>query len=235
MKIKTLLLTSLAVSGAAHSAVLVTEDFTYADDSSLTANANWSDHSGNPGDLLVSGGAAVVQHGAPSEDANIGFADQTTGILSATFDIIVQDDAVIGGSDFEYFAHFFTDGSFNFRARASIVAPTGTGDYTLGIATDNSTEQAILTQDFSYGNVVNVALFFDLDTGGSSLTVGSETIVGTTFSTGETINRFALRQSDSTNNETITVDNLVIDGVVPEPSSAVLGALGALVFLRRRR
>ena len=57
------LATSLSASNA--SIILGTDDFTYTD-GSLTSNPAWNTHSGTPGDLLVSSGAAVVQHGARS-------------------------------------------------------------------------------------------------------------------------------------------------------------------------
>jgi hypothetical protein len=66
--------------------------------------------------------------------------------------------------------------------------------------------------------------------------VGGNTINSIAPVLGETLNSFALRQSDSTNNETILVDNLVVS--VPEPSTyaLALGVLGlAIVLIRRRR
>jgi len=215
-------------SGPANAATLVTEDFNYAD-GSLVGNGGWATHSGNPGDLLVAGGQAVVQHGTPSEDANISFPDVSTGVLTAEFDVVVNDDAVIGGGDYEYFAHFFTDGSFNFRSRLDVVPGTVGGDYTLGISSTSSTAEATLPVDFSFGDTVAVSLAFDLDTGIGSLTVGGDTISGTSSSLGEVLNRFALRQSDSSNNETITIDNLRISGtIIPEPASLMLTLVGLI-------
>jgi hypothetical protein len=53
------------------------------------------------------------------------------------------------------------------------------------------------------------------------------------------LDSFALRQSDSSSNETITVDNLVITTsvmAVPEPSSfALLGLVGMAGAIRRRK
>lgn len=224
-------------SQTADAAIIAADDFSYAD-GSLVPNGGWANHSGTPGDLQVIGGQALVQHGTPSEDANLSFADQTTGNLTASFDIVVNDDAPIGGTDFEYFAHFFAEGSFNFSSRLDVVAPTGAGDYTLGISSTTSTAEATLASDFSFGDTVSVLLGFDLDTGIGSLTVGAETVNGTSSSLGETFNRFALRQSDSSGNESILVDNLVINGVsaIPEPGSAfALSLLAGIAVFRRRK
>jgi len=229
---KQFLLFPLLVSPAL-AVTLASDDFSYPD-GSLVPNGGWANHSGTPGDLLVAGGQAVVQHGAPSEDANLAFIGVSTGVLTARFDLSVNDDTAIGGTDFEYFAHFYTDGSFNFRARVDIVPATNAGDFTLGISSTSSTAEAILPTDFNYGETLSVELSFDLDSGIASLAVGGDTIIGTSSATGETLDRFALRQSDSSNNETVTIDNVVITGV-PEPSTALLGGLAALGLLRRRR
>jgi len=215
---------------------LASDDFSYPD-GSLTSNPAWDTHSGNEGDLLVSGEAAVVQHGAPSEDANLTFGTQSAGVLTATFDITVNDDEIIGtsGTDFEYFAHFFTEGSFNFRSRVDVQAPTGGGDYTLGISSSTSTAEATLTSDFSFGETVPVSIDFDFASGTASLTAGGETVFGEEDGAGQSLDSFAFRQSDSSNNETVTVDNLVISTTIPEPSTALLSGIALLGLLRRGR
>lgn len=60
---------------------------------------------------------------------------------------------------------------------------------------------------------------------------------GVRFGTGATIDGFALRQSNSSSDETITIDNLVITSVtaIPEPGSfAAIGLLAGGFVLRRR-
>lgn len=220
------------------SANLINDNFDRPDDSLVGTAPTpgpggvWGSHSGTLGDLQISSGQALIQHGTPSEDAHSLFADQSTGVLTAVFDITVSDDTIISGSDFEYFAHFMTEGTFNFRSRVDIVAPNSDGDFTLGISSSSSTAEAIFPADFSYGAPVNVTLSFDFAAGLASVTVGGTTITSTTAYPGETLNAFSLRQSDSDNNETILVDNLV---VIPEPASLSLIGLftGGIYFARR--
>ncbi len=223
----------LSCASFAQADVVAFDNFDYQD-GSLVPNGGWANHSGTVGDLLVAGGQAVVQHGVPSEDANLQFLTKSTGVLTAAFDINVNASTVIGGGDFEYFAHFFTAGSFNFRSRVDISAPTGAGDYTLGISSDSSVAEAILTNDFSFGDTVSVLIGFDLADGTGSLTVNGETVFGAASGGGQTLNAFALRQSDSSNNESVAVDNLII--AIPEPATAVLFGLAGLglCVVRRR-
>jgi hypothetical protein len=234
-----LLMLAIAFLSSTASAQLVTEDFSYPDGSFLALQPGWDRHSGSSdavtgdpiNDFLVNGGQAVVQHGVPAEDVNLAFADVTTGTLTANFDITVNDDEIIAGADSEYFAHFFEEGTFRFRARLSVVPPTGAGDYSLGISSTSSTEDAILTNDFNFGDTVAVELSLDVDTGVASLTVNGETITGAAGNTGETMNRFALRQSDSSNNETVTIDNLVVtDGTTSAPLKGDVDLSGVVDF-----
>ncbi len=229
-------LSGILMISNASAVVLLSEDFSYPD-GSLVPNGAWENHSGTAGDLLIVGGAAVVQHGTPSEDANVLFGTADSGVLTATFDVVVSDDAAIGGGDYEYFAHFMTRGTSTFRAKLDIVEPTGGGDYTFGIASSANISDATLATDFSFGNTVSLSISFDFATGEASLTVGSETITGAGLGAGQSLDAFGLRQSDSSNNEAITVDNLVIsdNSVVPEPSTALLGGLALLGLLGRRR
>jgi hypothetical protein len=241
MKMRNVIIVGVAAScliAVRSSANLVNDDFNRRDGSLVGTvptpgpGGVWANHSGTLGDLLLSSGQAVVQHGIPSEDAHTLFVDQSTGVLSAMFDITVNADSPISGTDNEYFAHFMTEGTFNFRSKVDIVAPTGGGDFTLGISSSTSTAEAIFPTDFSYNTPVSVTLAFDFSTGTGSLTVGGTTITGLASGSGQTLNSFSLRQSDSSNNETVLVDNLV---VIPEPASLGLIGLvtGGIYFARR--
>jgi hypothetical protein len=230
---------SLALTCSA--ATLVSDDFSYPD-GNLVGNGLWVAHSGagsNP--VQVAGGQAVLVHGSGSrEDASIPFADVTGGILTASFDMVVTDDTPITGTTLEYFAHFFTADNFNFTSRLDVVPATMGGDYALGLATLSATAETITDVDFTYGETVAVELSYNFASGLASLVAtginGTSTIASTTVGTESLLNRFALRQANSGNDETITIDNLVISAV-PEPATAYL-ALGAclagVVAMRRR-
>lgn len=220
----------------AGAATLKTDNFAYPD-GNLVGNGDWANHSGTGSFIQVVSEEVVLQHGGGSrEDANTGFTAQTTGVLTADFDITVLAEQTIGtnGTDFEYFAHFFTDGDFNFRSRLDVVAPTTGGDYTLGISSGSSTAEANLPTDFSFGSVVPVSISFDLNSGIGSLTAGGNTVSGIDTFLSESLDRFALRQSTSSENEMITVDNLVISQV-PEPATFLLVLAGLMVIAAVRR
>lgn len=169
------------------------------------------------------------------EDAGINFTEVTSGILSATFDVVVNDDTAISGGDFEYFAHFMSEGSFNFRSRLDIVQANALeNDYTFGISSTSSTAETIYPVDFTFGESYTVELTYDFAVGAAGLSVDGGTVISGTAGTPESgLNRFGLRQAASSNNETITIDNLTI---VPEPSTyALLAGLAALGFVMARR
>ena len=206
MLLFTILITSLSFGQIA------SDDFTYSD-GSLVGNGAWVNHSGTAGDLLVSSGQAVVQHGTPSEDANLPFTP-VSGNLYYGIDFSVSSSSDIPGTDNEYFAHFKDDG-YGFRGRLDVVPGTGGGNYTVGISSQSGSSDAIWGTDLTFDVTYRAIVGYDQDTGIATLWIdasssGDTSITGDTPSSGTSIESFALRQSDSNNNETITVDNLIV-------------------------
>ena len=212
MKKLYILLFTILISTLSFGQVIVADGFDYPD-GSLVPNGGWFNFSGNSGDLLVSSGQAVVQHGAPSEDAGISLS--VSGIIYYAFDFSVDDLGApySGGTDFEYFAGF-KDSGFNFRGRLDIIAPNAAGDYSVGISSSTSTAQATWATDFIYGQTYRAIVSYDQDSGQAELWIdavasGDTSILGTADGATAMV-MFALRQSDSSENETVRVDNLMI-------------------------
>lgn len=226
--------------------VIVFDNFDYPD-GSLVGNGGWANHSGNDGDLQVLNNQVVIQHGTPSEDANLAFTS-ITGDIFYGLDFSVSASSAITGTDHEYFAHF-KDGGFNFSARLDVVAATAGGDYTVGIASDDGVADAIWATDLTFDTTYRAVVRYDQVNNIAELwvdaTVSSDTsILGDDKDDpGDTVSQIALRQSDSDLNETVTVDGLVVGSrfedvvnAVPEPSSGiVLMAFATGMFVRRRR
>lgn len=200
------------------------ESFDYAD-GSLTSNPNWTDFSGTTGDLLVSSGQAVVQHGAPSEDASIAFSPVSGDIYYAFDFTVVNPGSPITGGDYEYFA-LLKDDNFAFGARIDIVeANTPGNDFTVGISSSNSTADAVWATDFSFDTVYRATVRYNQDTNIAELWINANSssdtsILGTDEADpGIAITQFALRQSDSSLNEGVLIDNLVISQTFNETLS----------------
>ena len=204
--ILTLLLT--IISAVSFGQVIIAEDFSYAD-GSLVPNGGWANESGTVGDLLISSGEAVIQHGTPSEDATIAF-DSGTGDVFVGFDFSVDDLGApyTGGTDFEYFAHI------DFKARLDVQAGANGGDFTVGISSGSSTAEATWAADLTFGQMYRAILKFDQVTGVAQLwinpTASSDTSISGSESGPATVLNFDLRQSDSSENETIRFDDLMI-------------------------
>jgi hypothetical protein len=240
----------LAVIGLAISAnagVITFDNFDYPD-GALVPNGGWANHSGIVDTLLVSGGQAVVEHGVPSEDAHKSFTP-VAGVIYYGISFSVDDlgHTYTTGTDHEYFAHFGTDG-FDFCARLDVVSPTGAGDFSVGIASDDSVADAIWPTDLTYGTTYRAVVKYDQAANQAELWIDALLETDTSIlgddkvDPGDSVARFSLRQSDSSENETIRVDGLVVGtsfgdvvAPVPEPASFLLLSLGVIAMVRRRR
>jgi hypothetical protein len=203
-----LTLITIFITSLTFGQVILSENFTYSD-GSLVGNSTWENVSGTAGDFLVSSGKAVVQHGTPSEDVKIPFTS-VSGDVYAGFDFSV--DALGApyktGSDFEYFTHL------GFKARMDIQTGGNGGDYTVGISSSSSTAEANWATDLTFGQTYRAIIKFDQVTGTAQLwvdpTASTDTSISGTGTGAATIISFDLRQSDSEENETVRIDDLMI-------------------------
>ncbi len=97
-----------------------------------------------------------------------------------------------------------------------MVAPTGGGDFTLGVSSGMSTAEMTLPTDSNFGDVVAVEIASDLDTGIGSLTAGGHTVSGSKLGAGKLIDTFIfaglihlqMRRFDSTTWSTAQAQSL---------------------------
>ncbi|WOO42621.1 PEP-CTERM sorting domain-containing protein [Rubellicoccus peritrichatus] len=233
--------------------VFFSEDFDYPD-GVLTAvsGGNWTNFGGSTNELTVSSGqVALSQAAAQTEDVKRSFGTSiTSGSVYASLDFSVNADSPASGGDYEYFVHFSTDTDPEFIPRVDIVAPNSGGDFTLGISFGPFAEVTWAT-DLLYSTTYNLVIRYNRDTELSTLwidpTSESDTSITTIAQPGfnYNVNGLNLRQSTSSPEEIITVDNIFAGTTfadvapIPEPSTyAALGgfiALGVALLRRTRR
>ena len=124
--------------------------------------------------------------------------------------LMLEQDMLV---DYEYFA-MFKDDEFNYRARVDVVAPNAAGDYSLGLSTKNNSADVTWLADLTYGLTYRVTVMYDqvkVKIYGLMHAESDTDITGADEpDPGTSITQFALRQSTSSVNETIIVDNLKI-------------------------
>ena len=128
------------------------------------------------------------------------------------------------------------------------VRSSGAG-YQLGVAPNSSTitygtgvfsfgvQQSILMEyKFVLGLNNDVASIFvnpTSESGSTDVPYATATASGTSVNDASTISLVGLRQGTDLTSPVVTIDNIVVS--VPEPSAMILGSLGMLGLLRRRR
>jgi len=164
----------------------------------------------------------------------------TAGSVYLAANIIVGSAQTTG----DYFLHFGDGGTSNFNARTYIRSTTGGFQMALGTGSGAPTYG---TTVLTFGTAYDILVRYDFVTG-----VGNDTgalfinpttedgsgdtayVAATTIGTDAvTIGSVNLRQGAAANAAVVTIDNIVVS--VPEPTSALLGALGFLAIFRRRR
>ncbi|MGK0184552.1 MAG: hypothetical protein ACI9R3_000324 [Verrucomicrobiales bacterium] len=262
-------LTFLSTSAFSGS-VFLSEGFGYADGQltdSLSGGAaganvsggNWKAHSGETFDDnvgVIGGKAQLLNSGSEDVNRMIG----TTMAAGQTFYFAAQMAVNFTGAsgdalNNDYFLHL-KDGGFGFRARVYLDAPSGGGDYALGLSSTSGGQVAKTATDLSFGTTQTIVGSYAFDTGETKLWVNptdeSSAFLTDTGGEGVAIDSIALRQdfiSGPTANNEILIDSLAVGDdfagvfasvtatVVPEPSSALLFLCGGslLAFKRRRR
>jgi len=203
----------------------IIEDFEYSD-GSLSSNPSWNSFSGTLGDLLVSSGQAVIQQGTTSsEDVNIAFGSRTGDVFYALDFTVTDPGGIITGSDYEYFAVLKDDG-YNYRARLDVAEAINGGDFTIGISTTGGTADAVWATDLSYGTTYRATVRYNQESNISELWIDATASTDTSIlgidqaDPGTTVTQFALRQADSSMDESIIIDNLTVSQTFSETLSS---------------
>lgn len=232
----------LAATGAAvtvsSATVILSEDFNDISNGALTADAAWSAFSGADGTIVVTDGVVSIGSGAEDVSVSIG-TDQTNVYFGVT--ITVSDSST---SDY---VMGFRDGT-SLAARI-FLSDVGEGSISVGVNSGGSgsgSAGAFSVNTFSLNTAIRLVGFAD-GTGTVSAWINpstsDEASPDVTFFNADAggFEEFYLRQGGSWDNGDAawTADDLIVATTfaeaVPEPSVALLGALGVMGLLRRRR
>jgi len=222
-------------AGSANAAVLINGDFETGD---LTG---WTGGGGTTGSVVsttspLAGTYSAVQTPKAAQQLYQAF---TTITLTATTSFIFSASDPGGANDRSMNVTFrgsgYTGGSPQINLRLTDVGNNSTGDIQVF---DGATWQTVLTSAVTFNTSTAFSLTINSYGVGSTydLTVGSSTATGLSYFHGGVLANFAqlsFVNASNTAGSTLKIDNV---SVIPEPSAAaLLGGLGGLLLLRRRR
>ncbi|GJM10189.1 MAG: hypothetical protein DHS20C11_24650 [Lysobacteraceae bacterium] len=223
-----LTLTFLLASTSSFATVLVDEDFSHADGAlvgqSPATGGTWTAHSGagNKPVQVASGQISLDQSSGSGEDINTSFMAMGSGDrIFAGFDLTLPSGQTVNpDANGLYFAHFKDGGTSNFRARVFITAPSGGGDFGIGLDGNGSTPSVVWAGDLAFDTTYKVVVSYDYDSGDTELWVDpvdemSTSITDMAGTASTAIEAFALRQSNDYTGSQV-IDNLSISDVFSE-------------------
>lgn len=248
MKKTTLLLAAIAcgIGSARASTILYSTDFnapTYSD-GGLIGQDGWvitGTSVISPIAAANTGTDGTVTLTTTGQDVRRAFTpNHTSGSIYLNVEFTVASAQATG----DYFIHLGDNGASNFYAR-TYIRSSGTG-FVMALGT-SSGAATYGTTVLDFNTAYTLLVRYDIiagttnDTGALFINPANELGIGdtayvaaTTVGTDATlINSVSLRQGTATSAPGVTIDSITV--LVPEPSSALLGALGILGLLRRRR
>ena len=228
--------TLAAVNG--YGTVLLNEPFNVSGTMGTAPYASWTTVSGVGANLAVNASTGLA-YGASDIDYNRAFTSQS-GDTFAGFDLRISSLPATGA---EYIAAF-ADGT-GFDGRLFVSSAASGANFTLGLSIASNTIGASTTT-LDLNTTYRVISRYNPSTDAIALWIGtyaegSPAISTTGADASTTTNGFVIRQAGDFDNgaSAMTLQNLTVANTfaeaIPEPSAALLGALGALVLLRRRR
>lgn len=245
-KLSLVAVVALCALPAKAATVLYSTDFTdptYSD-GALIGQDSWvlTNSTANPLNVADAAGTGTVTLTTSGQDVRRAFTPaQTVGSVYLTVEFTVASAQATG----DYFVHLGVDNSTTLFYARTYIRSEGTG-FVMALGTssgpptygttvlDFNTSYTMLARyDFVPGTGNDTgALFINPS---DPLGVGDTAYVAaTTIGTdASTISAVGLRQGNSSNAAGVTIDSITV--AIPEPTTALLGALGVLGLLRRRR
>jgi hypothetical protein len=247
MNTRSFLLATIAfgICSARASTILYTTDFTAPtySNGALIGQDSWvlTSSTVNPINVANSATDGTVTITSTGQDVRRAFApNHTSGSIYLKVEFTVASAQSTG----DYFVHLGDNSTSNFYARTFIRSSgagfvmalgtsSGTPTYGTTVLNFNTAYTLLARYDLNPGTANDTGALFINPT--DELGIGDTAYVAaTTVGTDATvINSVSIRQGTASSAPGVIIDSITV--LVPEPSSALLGALGLLCLLRRRR
>lgn len=228
---------------SAQSTILTSDSFDYTGNLSANGWTAFSDGGTTP--VASAGDFATLAQGADGEDVRLDFAAQT-GTTYVGFDLTIPTATAVAQTEILNLSATISGGSLG-PARTFLLPASSGGDFTIGTS---STAAGIGTwaTDLTFGTTYHVQVAYLGGAGNTSqlwidAADPSDTSVTGTGTLGFGADGVNLYQQGTSLTGDIQINDLVVattfaetgGGVIPEPGTLALFALGGIAMLRRNR